>query len=1346
MAQAKAPFEELLGSVTNLTVIDRALGSLCDDPRDLAAAQLMLQLCIEHKVVPSEATARRLLALEHASQPARDASTSTTPASNLLLESLVRYYCERSQVRTALNLLEQQQQQQQQPRTNQDAAASSSANGIGTALQSTLLLSALQSADDSTLAAVTAFVQQQQLQQQQQQPQPPQGSESARQRVQLTLALAAAHSRLGNFQFAWQVVSDEVRQRSSSALPAVVLVLDSLARRGDHHGARKLLQLALENGIAATSELYAPLIRAHCAAKDLAGAVQVMHEMQRLGIEHSSDSLAAVVDVVARDQSAESLLRKHKMPCTAPVLRALFKPVGRQPTPDSLQYAVESLKQLQAFEIDESLMRNALVGTVRAGLIGAFGELKAVARSRPQPLSRSTCVHVVRTLLRAQQHRVALEFLTHDMRSYGHAVDAQLLALLVPSYFYNRTIEAAEELLQHHMQALAVERDLAVHVALLGEYRDRGSSHEVETLIRKLVATHAPEALAPVESKLYDHLLWALTTESRFDEACSLLAQHSSLLSTDSIVALLSKLAEQWDEQRDRVFEAFAPLQHQATTSAAAEQRLSQVTQRLVEHMAQHHTLAHIEELLACLQPTPTAELLQVLVRLSLPLGQTYKFADLLSPALYGSLAADLRAALVTSCFEHGNIDTAVSLLQCELADGHASELLLHSVLPYLPRLGDGTRYAPLVNEVIERLQQSRSTIESTAVSSANEATLDQGALAPSREPEMVLEVHERVSPPAPVSQELLAIGRTMAALSLEGDIAGVQRAFDEFVRQRGSPAPESLVRQLDRCYYRSLRELVQKGDMAQASTLAGDSAKYSRMLFDLCVVERRDVALDMLRDAIHSPTSSSSSSSAKGARPSYTSVRNLFLRLLDDERFNDAIQVMRYEVALGVLPSAPDVYALVKRMCRAGKPLEARKFLERQLPELGLPATQQLYNMVASSLFEVGRVEQAVTLLYDARRRGQQPNLASYRVLLLAHAKRGNVPAAEAAWREMHEQNIKPLWRNYLSMFETYCNAQQPDKALEFAHRHADSFELSQQACTMLLSTSAAAGNVDVVRHLLRTLMPAHGLVPDRVAFFVAMQKLLAASQPRACLELFELACDNEQEYGVVLDARVINLAIQAHLQLHDERKALELLEHELPKRGLEATIADLNSLLSFYARENRPVEFRLMLAEVHRRKLQPDALTYHLAIAMNTRTGHAHKALEYLARLFADGIRPLEHTWELAFELATQRGDLETFLRTMESFHERVSTTDSHQRVPHNNNLNNHNEPDPKIKKLVTELCTRLLVAYCQGGRTDHAARVLAMMDQANLPFDVDALDFYSRQYYFGARTNDAADDDPW
>jgi len=53
---------------------------------------------------------------------------------------------------------------------------------------------------------------------------------------------------------------------------------------------------------------------------------------------------------------------------------------------------------------------------------------------------------------------------------------------------------------------------------------------------------------------------------------------------------------------------------------------------------------------------------------------------------------------------------------------------------------------------------------------------------------------------------------------------------------------------------------------------------------------------------------------------------------------------------------------------------------------------------------------------------------------------------------------------------------------------------------------------------------------------------------------------------------------------------------------------------------------------------------------------------------------------------------------------------------------------------------------VAYCQGGRTDHAARVLAMMDQANLPFDVDALDFYSRQYYFGARTNDAADDDPW
>ena len=340
----------------------------------------------------------------------------------------------------------------------------------------------------------------------------------------------------------------------------------------------------------------------------------------------------------------------------------------------------------------------------------------------------------------------------------------------------------------------------------------------------------------------------------------------------------------------------------------------------------------------------------------------------------------------------------------------------------------------------------------------------------------------------------------------------------------------------------------------------------------------------------------------------------------------------------------------------------------------------------------------------------------------------------------------VKPLWRNYLSMFETYCNAQQPDKALEFAHRHADSFELSQQACTMLLSTSAAAGNVDVVRHLLRTLMPAHGLVPDRVAFFVAMQKLLAASQPRACLELFELACDNEQAYGVVLDARVINLAIQAHLQLHDERKALELLEHELPKRGLEATIADLNSLLSFYARENRPVEFRLMLAEVHRRKLQPDALTYHLAIAMNTRTGHAHKALEYLARLFADGIRPLEHTWELAFELATQRGDLETFLRTMESFHERVSTTDSHQRVPHNNNLNNHNEPDPKIKKLVTELCTRLLVAYCQGGRTDHAARVLAMMDQANLPFDVDALDFYSRQYYFGARTNDAADDDPW
>jgi pentatricopeptide repeat protein len=1380
MRSANKHLEQVLNEIANLAVLDRLLHDTCQDLIDASApatpsscatytpdtALRLFELLTSKGIVPSLESTKLLLALEQRFSDARGL--------NLLARTLCMY-CDHGHASTALELYD-----------------SNATTSLSIDTQSMLLKAALRSNNDDLIRRALQVISHQQppplvtV---------GDDNHHQRHMALLTQALVAAHCRVDDFEQASQIIAQaeshsKKQQVVASAVDAFAhrgdaervemllqyaeqhglqlgvesyaALISAHSKRGNIDQASQVIASLGEKGIVPTAECYAPMLMA-LANND--GALR----------KHAADVIRESV-------------RKLNLEFTPSILQSMLH--SRKTRAEAVLYVSELIhKDASKFVGNDQLMRDALTRSIQCGLISNYSRLLQLASAHNAQFSRLTCVSIVKTLLRQHQHHLASEFLAKEMKRNGYLLDTSLFNVLVPSYCHANSLESAEKMIARDMASVAVPPDNQLYHALLHESYQRGASAYALQLLERTLSRPDATLMAYL---LWAHM--AERNEVHFKELLDKQLPALQIVPTFSIFAsTLQRLALEWRvDLLDDMF-AFASANHMDVKQliyATIEHLLKANQVRRASYILARQNPEPTEELFQLLvDHTRTYDGLRSIAPLlpadfyaTLPQGTRANLLHACSTppiddqnVLLAFLACELRRHeldLPLLQAVHRNLSQALGQ-SSEIRDivEHLTQLLQppsdeQSSSSDSPHTHDQVNQRePLQeNQQLEQLEQRDPEPE------------------PVPRPTSTLDEQPPTTQHCNTTQRAISEDqRTISALAKRGQVAEIRQVIE--TARSLNQAQRFMFHELLRAYsntrtltldvindvYRemlaagicptrftvaiAIRSLLEAGNIQGAHQCASrarqqfpdiDAQFLDRTLFDALVRTCPDHALQQLHNIVAHTQSARTQSldtqitnnnhdadadadaDADGSSRSRSSTKqhthgiatipwpNALVALAQQfchrGRFQEASQVLfQHMPALGILPSSQVVYRVLLQMCNsdAASVLQAHNILMNRMHAVGLPVNMPMFHTVAIGWLSHGKPDQALEVLDEARRRNHKPNCATYRVLLHIFAKRADVQAALRTWHGMVSNNITPLPNHYRSMIEAWCAAGEPENALEFAHKHADNYRLDQRAFAMVLKGFASLGDIESIERLVRSFMPEYGVKPDDDTLISTMRKLLDRGHAAEALQLFELAKQLHSPPRIA----AYNVAIQALLQLGHEHQALQMFNTELEQHNVLATIDTYNVLLHYCAQTANADLANRLLRELQQHDMLPDATSYHHLIAANYKNGMNQQALDYLVDMFDRHVQPRDSTWQLAFEILAQRGDVHRFIQALDEYEA------------------THRSSNTSL--LASELCSRLVIAYCQSGRTGDAHRVVNMMEQANIAFEPDKLDLFSREY---------------
>jgi len=282
---------------------------------------------------------------------------------------------------------------------------------------------------------------------------------------------------------------------------------------------------------------------------------------------------------------------------------------------------------------------------------------------------------------------------------------------------------------------------------------------------------------------------------------------------------------------------------------------------------------------------------------------------------------------------------------------------------------------------------------------------------------------------------------------------------------------------------------------------------------------------------------------------------------------------------------------------------------------------------------------EQTEDLFRQMQRAGVQPNLASYKTLLRAWARRSDgLQRCQEIWEEMHEMKVPLDWYAYNSLMEAHCVVKQYDEALDVwedglrVMLQQDAEPLPPRVVknlNILMGSFARQGNVEQVWRIVHRMdkLNALGHLRRRATthnFNALLFALLMRPSEDAATTAESIMSEMQSSSSRQPDMESYALLVQVLLTSNDSQafdKALEAARKALyhlkrDSKRPSVAVKTLRAIILAFCRADRPEaaeEILVLLCELaeEQRTTKPDMKIFSAVVQAWGRSSHLQAAV---------------------------------------------------------------------------------------------------------------------------------------
>jgi len=211
------------------------------------------------------------------------------------------------------------------------------------------------------------------------------------------------------------------------------------------------------------------------------------------------------------------------------------------------------------------------------------------------------------------------------------------------------------------------------------------------------------------------------------------------------------------------------------------------------------------------------------------------------------------------------------------------------------------------------------------------------------------------------------------------------------------------------------------------------------------------------------------------------------------------------------------------------------------QMREAGVAPDLLSYTNAATACLKADRPREALERIDELKsvhanhprgsRKAQRlrPNIVAYTIAVLAHAKLGDLPGAQATMHEMRANGVAPNARTWAALLECCLSAGEPQAAVKIVKEmRSAGIEEDVVTLTLLLRCHFAAGDkaaaAALLRGMERSTLGTGGVAPNLVTYNAAIAGFSHLGDQKAALAALDAAAQrfapNRETWAVLADA----------------------------------------------------------------------------------------------------------------------------------------------------------------------------------------------------------------------------------
>uniref|UniRef100_A0A9I9DR99 Pentatricopeptide repeat-containing protein n=1 Tax=Cucumis melo TaxID=3656 RepID=A0A9I9DR99_CUCME len=333
-------------------------------------------------------------------------------------------------------------------------------------------------------------------------------------------------------------------------------------------------------------------------------------------------------------------------------------------------------------------------------------------------------------------------------------------------------------------------------------------------------------------------------------------------------------------------------------------------------------------------------------------------------------------------------------------------------------------------------------------------------------------------------------------------------------------------------------------------------------------------------------------------------------------------------------------VCILIFKACgKAHLPGEAVKFFHRMANDFHCKQTVKSFNSVLNVIIQEGDFSYAFKfylLVFGANKKGFQPNLLTYNLIIKTLCKLGQIDRAVDTFREMPLKNCNPDVFTYSTLMNGLCKESRVDEAVFLLD------EMQAEGClpnpvtyNVLIDALCKNGDLSRAAKLVDNMF-LKGCVPNEVTYNTLIHGLCLKGKLDKALSLLEKMVSSKCVPNRVTYGTIINGLVQQR-RAEDGVHILVSME----ERGQKANEYIYSSLISGLFKEGKSENAVRLWKEMAEKGCKPNVVVYGAFIDGLCRDEKPDEAEDILQEMLSKGFLPNAFTYSSLMKGFFKKGD---------------------------------------------------------------------------------------------------------